>query len=98
MEPAYGQVTGNALSTEKHPGTGVVLYSGTGIIPERVGVAKKIKMRNSEILAIGNIFYSVERVLFPRTVRRNRTISNQVVGNSAVLLVKFLRCVRSFFL
>lgn len=68
----------------------------SGIISERVGVAKKIKMRNPQIRAIGNIFYSVEPVLFPRTVRRNRTVGNHVVGNSAVLLVKFLRCVHIF--
>lgn len=74
--PARLQATPSQLRSTRE---GVVLYSGAGIIPERVGVAKKIKMRNPQIRAIGNIFYPPEPVLFPRTVRRNRTVGNRGV-------------------
>ena len=36
-------------------------------------------LRNPQICSIGNIFYSLEPVLFPRTVRRNRTVDNRGV-------------------
>lgn len=77
-EPASCQTTGNALSTEKHPGGGSFIF-WVGNYTRGGRGCQKIKMRNPQIRAIGNIICSVEPVLFPRTVRRNRTVNNRGV-------------------